>query len=121
MSIGGVYRFKDEPDSEPVAYIYKHTDNYPEGKHGAIVGILRFFREVECHTNDTRFDDPAYLAAKFVVFWAHEYARNPEKYLNFLSVGVVGPGDWGQQYTYDIICNNESGRPGFRGPLEHRR
>lgn len=105
------------------AIIYRHTDGYPSG---AGADIDRFFAAVEEQTKDTRFTDPNYLAAKYVVFLANEFAwtykPDPQangwtqvksNQLDFLSVGVVmeDPGDI--EYRYIIDCGNltEDGRP----------
>uniref|UniRef100_A0A6H2A5E3 Uncharacterized protein n=1 Tax=viral metagenome TaxID=1070528 RepID=A0A6H2A5E3_9ZZZZ len=90
---------------ETQAIIYKHTDGYPEGLGK---DLKTFFKDVESQTSDTRFNDPTYLAAKFVVWLAKQYTGNPEKPLEFLSVGVVieDPGDI--EYRYLLNCSGDS-------------
>lgn len=105
---------------ETEAIIYRHSDGYPE-----VAGrdLLRFFDEVRKQTRDTRFSDPTYLAAKYVVFLAGEmsqyqtyhdgeYHPDEVKPLNFLSVGVMreDPGDI--EYRYIVDCARMiNGRP----------
>ena len=106
------------------AIVYRHPDGYPEG-HGR--DLRRFFAAVENDTQDTRYNDPSYLAAKLVVWLAREFAQSYEfdgeggftvtshadkRPLDFISVGVVmeDPGDI--EYRYIIHCDQiEDGRP----------
>ena len=97
---------------EVVAKVYRHSDGYPDGVLG---DLAKFFADVEKDnraTMDTRFKDPSYLAAKYVVWQAHQYAKAyvGGKYkatprLAFSGVGVVieDPGDIA--YTYFVDCN----------------
>jgi hypothetical protein len=97
-----------------VAKVYRHSDGYPDTKCGVLADLQRFFADVEAQApNDTRFNDPSYLAAKFVVWQAGENARTynpatgawePAPPLRFLGVGVLmeDPGDI--DYTYTIDC-----------------
>lgn len=101
-------------DSEPEAIIYRHTDGYPEG-HGVDL-TTRFFADVEAQTQDTRYGDPSYLAAKLVVWLANEFATSltlhddgthewgKSEMLDFISVGVMreDPGDI--EYRYVVDC-----------------
>jgi hypothetical protein len=99
--------------SNPVAIIYRHSDGYPEV---AGVDIHKFFDECG-KLNDSRFTDPSYLAAKYVVFLADIFntkwnSVTGDSKLQFLSVGVMcsDPGDI--EYRYVIDCKNLiSGRP----------
>lgn len=83
------------------AIVYRHYDGYPSGLGE---DLQRFLRDVKAQTSDTRFNDPSYLAAKFVVWQAGEYAEDKSKPLDFLSVGVVlqNPGDI--EYQYKVLC-----------------
>lgn len=103
------------------AIIYRHWDGYPEG---AGTDIFRFLAQVKRHTFDTRFSDPSYLAAKYVVWlsqepFAHDRGRFPEdnRCLDFLSVGVCSedPGDI--KYRYTINCGKilKNGLPEVKG------
>ena len=89
--------------------IYRHSDGYPEGLGQ---DLKTFFADVRANVADNRFDDPSYLAAKFVVWQAARYAHKylgrgiyrPAHYLDFLGVGVVAeePGDI--EYRYLVRC-----------------
>ena len=115
-----------EQNGQKAAIVYRHCDGYPESDVGVLADFDRFLSDVEAQTNDTRFTDPCYLAAKFVVWQANQnaktYGRNPETgeyeytpagMLDFLSLGVVlhDPGDI--EYRYHVKCNGsgENGRP----------
>jgi hypothetical protein len=89
-----------EQEGKAYAKVYRHSDGYPEG---ILPDLERFFKDVEAQTKDTRFNDPTYLAAKFVVWQADEYTRDKNHPLDFLSVGVVleGPGDI--EYRYHVV------------------
>lgn len=106
------------PDSTEVqANVYRHSDGYPDG---VLPDLEQFFADVEAQTKDTRFSDPTYLAAKFVVWQAGKMAEIGARYrfeggndvrpLDFLSVGVqiTDPGDI--EYVYTVECGG-SGRP----------
>jgi hypothetical protein len=125
MSTRSTTHFIDGPRrTESVAIIYRHADGYPEG-HG--VDLQRFFDDVEAQTRDTRYSDPAYLAAKLVVWLAREFAESGEfvgndyvrtnhaneRPLDFLSVGVVQRDPGRVEYVYVVDCGtqDERGRP----------
>ena len=90
------------------ANIYRHCDGYPDGEHGVPAFLDRFFQAVEDQCDgDTRFREPGYLAAKFVVFQAALNCRTPDQPLNFLSCGVSGgaDGDHGDiEWIYTVEC-----------------
>lgn len=99
------------------AKIYRHSDGYPEG---VLPDLEQFFADVAEQTDDTRFNDSSYLAAKFVVWqadqntWHYNGAdRVKNDPLDFLGVGVIieDPGDI--EYTYFLDCHklDEKGRP----------
>jgi hypothetical protein len=119
MSTRCVINFTYGPST---AKVYRGSDGYPDGKHGMIAELARFFKAVEKATRDRRFNDPSYLAAKFIVWQAHrravtwdimanKYRRNHR--LDFIGVGVVDedPGDI--EYVYFVDCQNhdQAGRP----------
>ena len=54
------------------AIVYRHSDGYPDGL-GA--DLQRFFSEVQETVKDTRFGDPRYLAAKWVVWDASQHSQ----------------------------------------------
>jgi hypothetical protein len=113
-----------EPDGEVIAKIYRHCDGYPEG---VLPDLKQFFKDVEeqC-AGDTRFDDPEYLAAKFVVWQANQNVQpspfegkdaKPEKMLNFLSLGIAKRDHGDVEYLYDVICLNARNK---RPEVKHR-
>lgn len=87
-----------------VAKIYRHWDGYPDS---VLPDLDQFFCDVEAQTDDTRFSDPSYLAAKYVVWQAGKNARDPKKPLDFLSVGVLNevPGD--AEFEYWVIASTD--------------
>lgn len=114
------------------AIVYKHPDGYPSAMRPCFDD---FFATLEAHTDDHRYDHPAYLAAKWVTFLAHYYTFEtgkrtdwaawketagtdpwPSTWLNFLSVGVVlaDPGDIEYRYLVECDQQDESGRPVVR-------
>lgn len=106
------------------AKVYRHSDGYPEGVKP---DLQEFFETVEKQTKDTRFDDPTYLAAKYVVWQAIQYAggykmigneftkvpASMDNYLDFLSVGVMleNPGDIEYEYFVNCGAKDKNGRP----------
>lgn len=103
-----------------VAIIYRHSDGYPEA---AGRDLLKFFDEVREQARGTRFSDPSYLAAKYVVFLAGQFAiydtyhdgeYHPDevKPLSFISVGVVREDPSDIEYRYIVDCSRMiDGRP----------
>lgn len=93
------------------AKVYRHYDGdlAPES-------LRSFFRDVRKQTGegdrtgDTRFGDPEYLAAKYVVWQAHRYAT-PGKPLAFTGVGVLAqdPGDIA--YIHTVACADRDTDP----------
>lgn len=91
------------------AIIYRHNDGYPDGLGK---DINTFLNEVS-KLKDTRFNDPSYLAAKWVVWdskhyssviWdSKHYSKDP---LDFLSVGVVLYDPPDIEYCYGIHCDS---------------
>lgn len=117
-------RGKDTDGSWNVsATIYRHNDGYPEGVKP---DLKQFFIDVDAQTDDRRFGDASYLAAKFVVWQANENNEIETKYLqagakngrlNFISLGIVptniAPKDIGAEYEYYVDCSKKDaqGRP----------
>ena len=91
------------------AKIYRHMDGYPGDvtvpDSGVLADLQQFFVDVEAQTHDTRFTDPSYLAAKFVVWQAMHNAHDSARPLDFLSLGILtkNPGDI--DYTYFVNCD----------------
>lgn len=127
MSTRCTIHFHARKGDDPIAIIYRHCDGYPDGEAGVPASLTRFFEVVREQTNDTRFTDPSYLAAKYVVWQAGEYAfhynfttgkKESANPLDFLSLGVVqrDPGDIA--YRYHVYCSydavKENGVPVIR-------
>jgi len=127
------FAYGSPPNSEgsdvrrkPEAIVYRHSDGYPEVM---LTDLQRFFETVEEETNDSRYSDPPYIAARWVVWLAREFSTPYErgeggKYgynressrvgsLDFLSVGVVSqdPGDIEHSYWLDCSSLGGDGRP----------
>lgn len=118
------------------AKIYRHSDGYPDGETGVLADLQRFFDAVEKQCNgDNRYYDASYLAAKFVVWQAGEYANSRNMWdretlkqrsdeeiaklaaaspLNFLSVGVIKKDPSDIEHRYFVDCNKVDGRPAVR-------
>src|SRR5690242_11256058 len=102
MSTRASIHFCDK-SGEIEAIVFRHTDGYPEGL-GA--DIRKFFKAVkEQCGQDTRFNDPTMLAARWVVFDAGQMARGSQP-LNFLSVRIMLQDSGDIEYRYKIICNS---------------
>ena len=126
MSTNAIIRFT--AGEEVIAHLYQHADGYPDGEHGVPATLERFFDAIESQTGDTRYTDPAYLAARFVVFSAygnsrhasceHGYARSGDRAaphahgelpcLAFLSIGVVSD-TYSGEYVYTVDCARRRG------------
>ena len=106
MATRGLYKFysdtKDLKNNRPNATIYRHWDNYLEGGGADLVEFLVTLRDSDF---DSRFSDSSYLASKFVVYLAREFAEDWNKEpLDFLSVGIVhNEDDWGAEFIYHIV------------------
>ena len=110
MSTRSTTHFTYGDSDKPIAIIYRHSDGYPEG---AGIDLKRFLEECS-QLPDSRFSDPSYLAAKYVVWLADKFNQRydfktgtmtrPASRLEFLSVGVLNsdPGDI--EYRYIINC-----------------
>lgn len=115
----GRYKETGKPKAQPTAMIYRHWDGYPSETGVDLVKFLDTCRALP----DGRLSDPAYLAAKYVVWLADQFRREYDRktdthvlpegkhLLDFLSVGIVSgkPEDWGADYLYKVVCNG-SGR-----------
>lgn len=98
----------DKPVGKVSAIVYRHLDGYPDG---FLPDFEEFLDEVEKQApNDTRFNDPEYLAAKYVVWQAMQYGGG-DRYLDFLSVGVTTQDPADIEYRYTIWCDMRGGRP----------
>lgn len=106
MSTRATIHFEDA-NGEVRAIIYRHGDGYPKGLG---VDLQTFFGDVQNQTKDTRFNDPSYLAAKWVV-WDAQQAQ--KLLLDFLSVGVVQQDPDDIEYRYRVICKDDK-RPAVK-------
>lgn len=96
------------------ANVYVHHDGYPEHR---IPEIREFFNELLNYVPDTRFGDPEYLAAKYVVYKAVLDTMDPSSHaLDFLGVGVAREDHGDIEFIYCILCDDkdEKGRPVVR-------
>lgn len=111
-------------DGTVAANVYRHSDGYPDDKqgNGVLPDLERFFADVEKQTDNTRFNDATYLAAKFVVWQAGENARayafnyvlgRPAevKPLNFLGVGIMLQDAGDASFIYEVTESRDGGRP----------
>lgn len=93
------------------ANIYVHYDGYPENR---LPELQRFFEAVKQQCSDTRFSDPSYLAAKFIVWYANKQTQHVNQSpLNFLGIGPVIHDAGDAEYVYKVDCSehDEQGFP----------
>lgn len=113
MSTRCTTHFVHRLGDKPTAIVYRHSDGYPS-EAGA--DIERFLHEVAETVQDTRFGDPSYLAAKYVVFLAREFSVDyaftgggkwaktaKASRLDFLSVGILSEDPFDIEYRYTIV------------------
>jgi len=81
--------------------LYVHYDGYPENR---LPELAQFFQDVKEGTKDTRFNDPTYLAAKFVVWYASKMAADKHP-LDFLGIGVAMQDNLDSDYIYTVDCS----------------
>lgn len=111
MSTRSTTHFVHALNAKPTAIVYRHSDGYPSG---AGADLFEFIDRCS-KLRDSRFTDPSYLAAKYVVFLAEmfnhtydsaigDYRPNGDR-LEFISVGVCDedPGDI--EYRYVLVCD----------------
>ena len=86
--------------------IYVHSDGYPDGEHGIPALFQRFFADVEEQCDgDTRFEDPEYLAAKFLVWIANDGRpryKEEKTLLNFLGVSPCSQDHGDIEWVYTV-------------------
>lgn len=111
MSTRCTLHFHYGSQPSPAAIVYRHSDGYPEA---VLPDLERFVEDVGKQTKDTRFDDASYLAAKYVVWQAHENAVTfnwetnklvPTEPLNFLGVGIVLSDPSDIEHRYHLYCD----------------
>ena len=112
MSTSATIHFHFDDGDEAVAIIYRHWDGGPDE---VIPDLKRFFDDVREQAHPTRFNDPRYLAAKYVVWQAHENAFRydggkyvPTEMLDFSSVGVCVRDPEDIAFRYHVWCNPEN-------------
>lgn len=112
MSTRSTTHFRETLDGPTTAIVYRHHDGYPTG---AGADLLKFIEQVKEQTSregasyyGTRFNDPSYLAAKYLVFLVTEgYQFDKEYPLDFGGVGIMNddPGDI--EYRYIVVAGTE--------------
>lgn len=104
MSTRSTTHFHFEGESKPEAIVYRHTDGYPESM---LSDLDEFFQDVIAQTGgDTRFNDPTYLAAKWVVWLANKFSKySSGNLLDFLSVGIMMEDPFDIEYRYHVYCD----------------
>jgi len=81
------------------ATIYKHYDGDP---HTIFQDFQNFFNASKT-LKDSRFNDPNYLAARYVVWLANQFSETSP--IDFLGVGICITQPYGIQYQYFIDCS----------------
>ena len=115
MATRGLYKFYDNVETfnnkQAKSVIYRHWDNYlSEGG----MDLLEFLTTLRDSNFDNRFTDSSYLASKFVVYLAREFADDwNNQPLDFISVGIMPNNvDCWEEYTYHIVSEvDNSGLP----------
>lgn len=107
MSTRATIHFCNPESQKPTAIIYRHGDGYPDGLGK---DLKAFIAEVRANVPDNRFNDPAYLAAKWVVWDAAnmvKYAHGTPHPLNFLSVGITDRDPDDIEWRYKVVCDGK--------------
>lgn len=91
------------------AIVYRHWDGYPES---AGVDIQEFIKQCAI-LRDNRFNDPTYLAGRYIVFLADKFREKGAALCDFRSVGPVlaDPDDISYRYKIDCSAHEEDGAP----------
>jgi hypothetical protein len=97
------------------ARIYRRSNDHPDGEDGVLRDLEQFFASVEEQTEDTDFDEPSYLAARFVVWQAARIAGmtaartssevSSRRPLDFTGVGIVQEDRSDIAYRYFVDCD----------------
>ena len=113
MSTRSTTHFRDTLDGPSTAIVYRHHDGYPSG---AGVDLVRFIKQVKEQTSregasfyGTRFNDPSYLAAKYLTFLVTDGYRYDKEYpLDFGGVGILNddPGDI--EWRYIVVAGDDA-------------
>ena len=117
MSTRSTTHFRDTPDGESTAIIYRHSDGYPSGAGADLLTFIEQVKEqCEGTSYGTRFNDSSYLAAKYVAFLTNDFAKHSAynyetgeqgepKLLNFGSVGILNQDPMDIEYRYIVVCD----------------
>jgi len=68
MGTNAIISFFSEDEDKPRSIIYRHLDGYPEGVGIDLLAFIDEIRKNYFHINSDCFDDPSYLAAKWIVY-----------------------------------------------------
>jgi hypothetical protein len=99
MSTRATVHFQSDGKTEAIVYRHFDGDSLDDD-------LEEFFKEVQEQTDDTRFDDPTYLAARYVVWQAQQYAKHsPGKPLAFTGVGVYQRDPSDIAYRWLVSCD----------------
>jgi hypothetical protein len=93
------------------ALVYRHHDG---GLSGAGADLNRFFEEVRAanDNHDTRFDDPEYLAARYITWQALRYAVSCRcSPLATTGVGITQDYHIDIEYLYVVVCRDPDAIP----------
>jgi hypothetical protein len=99
MGTPALIHFQDNGKTEAIVYRHWDGDDLEED-------LNAFLDEVEKQCADTRFDDPTYLAAKFVVWQAAQYTNDQP--LNFLGVGICIDEVFQTEYNWAVSCTTKN-------------
>lgn len=106
MSTRATIHFLNEGSDQPQAIVYRHSDGYREGLGKDLV---KFCDDLRANLDDTRFNDPSYLAARWIVWDAHNYQTavrqgNDPHRCDFLGIGVVQNDPPDIEFRYKVFC-----------------
>ena len=114
---------------KPIACIRRETDGYPDGEHGILEGLTKFFEHIEesatVPTAQQMYIRIEWLAAEYVG-WCHlepgkrctiEYdcTRGADHYYG---VGAVGPKRTGRPHVREVEETTILMAPGFNLPVD---
>lgn len=99
MGMRATIHFRYVGEEKPEAIVYRHWDGSLDG-----VGkdLCRFLDDVEKQCKYTRFDDPMYLAAKYVIWQAGKYECAP---LDVMGLGIVQEDPCDIAFRYTLYCS----------------
>ena len=110
MSTRGVVDFVE--DGQVVAKVYRHYDAYQLADD-----LKEFFVAQEKQApGNARFDDVTMLAARYVVWQAAQYTKDPKRPLDFLGVRILNENPPDIEYVATVV-----GDPSGRVPKVRQR